>query len=268
MGSEDPHATPSEPAHGEASAAPLKSGAIGVQGFNVAAFPVFDLRRGTATTFFCSPVKAAKVGTTFGHLLLQQLSEEVRADIDLELAGLAVGYANRFAKAKLVAAIGTTVSMSTLARIEARRAYFAVLGARPDASTTPFLVSIELIPAGTPMAKISEFIGYLKRVVRYVFVVVPEVNDRGWYSGKLGATGFGIWARPQDKRDDIARQARALNSLCALQGAVSFIDGLVLPEALEGATISDVRFGTGPALRQQPFPLDGELPKVPLPFDR
>ena len=70
---------------------------------------------------------------------------------------------------------------------------------------------------------------------------------------------------PTDDGATVRQKARALLALCAAQGAVSFVDGIVLKEANAAAIAEGVRFGTGPALSLTIFPMTGGLPKVPLP---
>lgn len=234
-------------------------------GATVRAFPVFDLRRGTATTFFCVPMRSSSEGRQFGHGLLAQHDEASLAGIDLAFLDDTIAYARRFAEKKLIAALGTSVAFSTIARPQSRRTYIDKLNAARSLTTTPLVVKVDLIPAGTPTTRLAEIVTALRFGVQRVFVTIPDARERTWNPGAIGAAGLGFQLHPTESADTAGAKARTLGALATSQGAISYIDGIVLPEVLEAITIEGTRFGTGPALSLEFFPLNGGLPKVPLP---
>ena len=234
-------------------------------GSTVRAFPVFDLRRGTATTFFCVPVRTSSEGRQYGHQLLAHNDETSLAAIDLAFLDDTIAYARRFAQQKLVVAIGTAVAFSTIAHPQSRRTFIDKLTAARSLETTPLVVKIDLIPPGTPTTRLAEIVTALRLGVQRVFVTIPDARDRTWNPGAIGAAGLGFQLNPTETADNAAAKARMLGALALSQGAISYIDGIVLPEVLEAMTIEGIRFGTGPALSLEYFPLNGGLPKVPLP---
>jgi hypothetical protein len=148
----------------------------------------------------------------------------------------------------------------------ARKDVIDRLTAAKGATSTPLLIKIELIPPGTPTFRLAEVVQYLKPAVRLVFVSIDEVQERAtWNPGAVGASGLGILLKPEDDAASVRVKARRLNALCSSQGAVSFVDGVYLAEVAQVLAEENVRFGTGPALSLSVFPLNGGLPKVPLP---
>lgn len=239
---------------------------LGGRGLAVRALPAFDLRKGTATTFACVPSRMGSETNAFGHWLLQGLDEASIASLDLEMLDVMIGYAKRFSDAKLIAAIACTVAYSTLTNPRARKDIVDKLNAAKVETSTPLLIKIELIPPGTPTFRLSEVVQYLKGAVRLVFVSVDEVQGRAtWNPGAVGASGLGLMLKPEDDVASARTKARRLATLCSSQGAVSFVDGVFLPEIAQVLAEENIRFGTGPALSLSVFPLNGSLPKVPLP---
>jgi hypothetical protein len=239
---------------------------LGGRGLAVRALPVFDLRKGTASTFACVPSRMGSETNAFGHWLLQGLDEASLASLDLEMLDVMIGYAKRFSDAKLIAAVACTVAYSTLTNPRARKDLLDKLNAAKDATSTPLLIKIELIPTGTPTFRLSEVVQYLKAAVRLVFVSIDEVQGRStWNPGAVGASGIGLMLKPEDDAATARAKAQRLTALCSSQGAVPFVDGVYLPEVAEVLAAENVRFGTGPAFSLSVFPLNGGLPKVPLP---
>jgi hypothetical protein len=238
---------------------------LGGRGLAVRALPVFDLRKGAATTFACVPSRMGSETNAFGHWLLQGLDEASLASLDLEMLDVMIGYAKRFSDAKLVVAIACTVAFSTLTNPRSRAAIIGKLNAAKDVTSTPLLIKLELIPPGTPTIRMAEVVQYLKAAIRLIFVSIDDVQGRAdWNPGAVGASGLGIMLKPEDDVASVRTKVRRLTALCTSQGAVSFVDGVFLPEIAQVLVEENVRFGTGPALSLSVFPLNGGLPKVPL----
>lgn len=237
---------------------------LGNLGLSVRAIPVFDLRKRAASTFFCVPSRVSSNQNAFGYYLLQGLSDATLPEVDLELADAAIAYAARFDRDKVIAAIGTTVSYTTLADPRARAAYLAKLKSA-SFPNNPLIVKIELIPPGTPTERLATVVGYVKSGGWRAFISVSDFRSRTWTSGAISATGIGTMLEPTDDAPTVRQKAQALLALCAAQGAVSFADGMVLREAVDTAVAEGIRFGTGPGLSLAIFPMTGGLPKVPLP---
>lgn len=237
---------------------------LGGLGLSVRAIPVFDLRKQSASTFFCVPSRVSSSQNAFGYHLLQSVAEATLPEVDLELVDAAIGYARRFDQDKVIAAIGTTVSYATLADPRSRAAYLAKLKSASFANN-PLVVKIELIPPGTPTERLAAIVGYVKSGGWRAFMSVSDFRSRTWTSGTISATGIGTMLDPGDDAAIVREKAQTLLALCAAQGAVSFVDGVVLKEAVDAAVGAGVRFGTGPALSLSVFPMTGGLPKVPLP---
>ncbi|MBP6013644.1 MAG: hypothetical protein KBA31_15565 [Alphaproteobacteria bacterium] len=234
-------------------------------GLIVRAVPVFDLRKVTASTFFCIPARVTSSGNAFGYHLLSGALESTLAAVDLELVDGAIGYAARFDQAKIIAAIGTTVSYATLADPQTRAAYLAKLKTA-SFPNNPLVLKVESIPAGTPADRLSTIMGYVKAGGWRAFMSVSDFRGRTWTPGSVSAvSGIGTMLEPTDEAVTVRQKAQSLLALCAAQGAVSFMDGLVLKEAVEAAVAEGIRFGTGPGLSLSVFPMNGGLPKVPLP---
>lgn len=242
---------------------------LGGRGLAVRALPVFDLRKGTATTFACVPSRMGSETNAFGHWLLQGIDETSLASLDLEMLDVMIGYAKRFSDARVIAAIACTIAFSTLTNQRARRDVLDKLNAAKGAINTPLLIKIELIPTGTPNYRLSEIVQYLKGAVRLVFVSIDDMQGRAtWNPGAARASGFGVMLKAEDDVASARAKAQRLTAFCALLGAVPFVDGVFLPEIAQVLAEENVRFATGPALSLSVFPLNGGLPDVPLPARR
>lgn len=238
---------------------------LGGRGLAVRAVPVFDLRKGTATSFVCGPSRAGADGNAFGHWLLEALDEDVLAALDLQMLDVMVGYATRFSDAKLTASIACTVALSTLKNPRSRKVYLDKLVAAKQTTDTPLLIKVELIPPGTPAIRLSEVLSYLRALVRFIFVSIDHVQDLStWGPGTVGAVGLGLMLKADDDAAAAREKASWLSALCVSQGAMSFVDGIATPEIAKAVAQQNVRLGTGPAFCLALFSMSGGLAKVPL----
>ena len=218
------------------------NGQPGYDGLRVGFLPVFDLQRGTASTFLCTPVRDGRQATLGG------IDPRDRPSLDEAMLEQSLLLTREIAARRLTAAAATPVSFETLASPRSRRLYqFALRSA--DAAENPFLVvKIEGVPPGTPAARLAEIVATIRTDARRVFVQVPSSDARLTDGGRFGATG--LFARlPEDAAPaPVAALAKALIWSAQAQRACTYVEGVDSAWALGLVRAAGVRLASGRAL--------------------
>lgn len=217
-------------------------GRPGYDGLRVGFLPIYDLRRGTASTFLCTPVRDAKPAALDG------IDPRDRPSLDEAMLEQSLFLTRKIAAHGLTAAAAAAVSFETLASPCGRRLYQRALR-RAVAGENPFLVvKIEDVPVGTPAARLAEIVATIRADARRVFVQVPSADTRLIAGGRLGATG--LFARLSEEAAPAAAAvlAKALIRSAAAQLACTYVEGVDSAWALGLMRAAGVRLASGRAL--------------------
>ena len=218
------------------------------QEFRLDLTPIFDLRRNSASTFFCTPVRDCSDVTPSGGAEPQPIASADREWIDLAVLVQALALARRIAEAREVVALAAPVSFETLARPRGRRLYQDILKRMSTAANPHFIVKIDGIPPGTPSMRLADIIGMVRPLVRHVFVELPEGPMRFSGAGVLGASGFSTVLSSASRACEMTLQTRQLVNLAANQRALSCVCGVGDAATLAMVRHAGVRFAGGKAL--------------------
>lgn len=241
------HAHSEEFAH-DSFARFVASGVAGCADLAVEFAPVCDLRRGTTSTFFCTPVRADKDGPVIGAKALKGVDPRDRPWLDEAMLEHALEFAREIAKSDHVAAIGTSVSYETLAWSRGRRLYQNALRAL-DATTSPFLiVKIDDVPAGTPAMRIAEIVSTIRPFAKRIILQLPHTDVKPMETGIMGIAGF-IAALPSDATFGAASHlAKSLVRTASAQKAFSCLAGVNSHRSLALARAAGIHFACGRAI--------------------
>lgn len=226
----------------------VASGVAGCADLAVEFTPVCDLRRGTASTFFCTPVRADKDGPVSGSNALKGIDPRDRPWLDEAMLEHALEFAREIAKSNHIAAIGTSVSFETLAWSRGRRLYQNALRSL-DAATSPFLVvKIDDVPAGTPPMRIAEIVSTIRHFAKRIVLQLPHTEVKPMETGILGIAGF-IAALPPDATFGAASHlAKLLVRTAIAQKAFSCLADVDSRRSLALARAAGIHFACGRAV--------------------
>ena len=219
------------------------SGVPGYEGLRLGFLPVYDLRRGTASTYLCTPYRA----DVEGPASLEAVDPKDRPSLDEAMLEHSLKLTSDIAAAHLTAAAATPVSFETLASPRGRRLYQLALKSA-DAVANPFLViKIEGVPAGTPAARLAEIVATIRPFAKRIFVQLPGADMRLNEAGQLGAIGV-FAALPQECGPSSALAlARMLVRSAEMQRACCYMENVRSPAALAIVRDAGVRLASGAA---------------------
>ncbi|MEJ0027139.1 MAG: hypothetical protein WDN01_14010 [Rhizomicrobium sp.] len=187
----------------------LAGGHPACDGTSLGFLPVYDLRRGTASTFLCTPMSVAPVGQRDG------IDPRARLSLDEAMLKQCLLLTREISGRRLTAAAAAPVGFETLASSRGRRLYQLALRSA-DAADNPFLVvKIEDVPPGTPAARLAEIVAAVRGHARRVFVQLPDADARLREGGRLGATG--LFAKFPDEAAPAAMAALSQSLIRAAQ---------------------------------------------------
>lgn len=228
----------------------VASGVAGCADLSVEFAPVCDLRRGTTSTFFCTPVRADKDGPVVGASALKGIDSRDRPWLDEAMLEHALEFVREISKSDHVAAIGTSVSFETLAWSRGRRLYQNALRSL-DAATSPFLVvKIDDVPAGTPPMRIAEIVSTIRPFAKRIILQLPHTEVKPMETGIMGIAGF-IAALPSNATPGAASYlAKSLVRAASAQKAFSCLAGVNSPRSLALARAAGIHFACGRTIGQ------------------
>ncbi|MEI9991958.1 MAG: hypothetical protein WDM86_18205 [Rhizomicrobium sp.] len=216
----------------------------GCDGLRLGFLPVYDLRRGTASTFLCTPTRGAPAEPA----TLDGIDPRVRPSLDVAMLERCLLLTREIAARRLTAAAVAPVSFETLASPRGRRLYQSALR-RAGAVENPFLVvKIEDVPPGTPAARLAEIVAMVRAHARRVFAQLPSAQARLIEGGRLGATG--LFAKFPDESGPaaIAALAKSLIRSAEAQHAFAYAENVHDALALGLVRRAGVRLASGRAL--------------------
>ncbi len=183
-----------------------------------------------------------------GSAALANIDARNRPWVDEAMLLHALTQADRLARSRAVAAIGTSVSFETLAWSRGRRLYQDALRGM-DRSVQPLLVvKIEDVPVGTPQMRLAEIVATLRPFVRHVLLELSRTDLRPAGFGNIGVAGI-VAELPKDATlADSARLAGSLVRTATVQRAFSCIAGVHDGGSLAIARAAGVRFACGRAV--------------------
>jgi hypothetical protein len=233
-------------------------------GLKLALFPVWELRKNTSSALFLYPWSSAGRTPVSGRRALEGMNAPAIADIEITLLNAAAACALRIREAGKICAIGVGVSYATLAAFHTRIRYVTALQKIRVPSSSPIMLKIEQIPAGTPVARIAELVAMirfpnLRLILEFqTLATMPELDIL------VGAAGYG-GAMPANADADLAVfLAEKLVQRAGTQKGFAFIERLDSVLHASAAYSAGVRFGTGTALSTWQLTGLDTVPDFPL----
>jgi hypothetical protein len=219
------------------------SGIPGYEGLRLGFQPVYDLRRGAASTYLCTPFRPAEEMPAS----LSAVDPRDRPSLDEAMLDHSLKLTRDIAAAHRTAAAATPVSFETLASPRGRRLYQLALKSADAAANPLIVVKIEDVPQGTPAARLAEIVATIRPYARRIFVQLPGADMRLNEAGQLGATGV-FAALPQDCGSSAALAlARMLVRAAEMQHACCYMENVRNAALLGVVRSAGVRLASGAA---------------------
>ncbi|MGD0189868.1 MAG: hypothetical protein ABSD74_03910 [Rhizomicrobium sp.] len=241
--------------------------AVGRLGLKLALFPVWELRKSSSSLLFLLPWSSSGRAPIMGRRALEGVTDTLIADIETMLLHAAAACATRIQETEKVCAIGVGVSYATLAGFNTRIRYVTALQKIRVPPSSPIMLKIEQIPAGTPSSRIAELVAMLRfpnlRLV-LEFQTLAAVRD---LDVMIAAAGYG---GPMPANADAALAhslSEKLVQRATSQKGFAFVDRLDSVIHTSSAYSAGVRFGTGAALSTWSLPGLETVPDFPLSID-
>jgi hypothetical protein len=244
-----PHSTPSPvPPPLVAFAGLPCADALAARDFALRFFPVFDFQRHTVAALFCTPMfEGDGAGAIYGHGAFRFGPLEW-AEIDCAILEHANAFAVQLLKQGIVAAVGASVSFSTLDDPRGRALYREALrGAHAD--TQPNLViKIEDIPDAAGAQRVGMLVQSLKGLAPRVWVHLPGSHVPMGGHEMLSAMGLVLSMPAKLPFHGMQTEARWLARQAQTQSALACMDHVDKPNELDVVRGAGVRFAAGMAL--------------------
>ena len=207
--------------------------------------PVYNLQRGTASVFFCTPIRTIGGKVLSGTAALTNIDPRDRPSLDNLMLQHSLYFARQIVPTKHATMVGATVSYETLATSRGRQLYQHALRTANVANNPFFIVKIDDIPAGTPVNRLSEIVAMVRPFVKRVFVQLPDCEFDLIRAGNIGVSGLGVSLSPNATLATVARTATWLQRTAAAQNAVSCLDSINRQAELDLARRAGIRFAAG-----------------------
>jgi hypothetical protein len=234
-------------------------------GARLGLFPVWELQRNLSSSLFAAPfLGTADHPATIGRASLDGLDDEQIAAVEIAVLNAAVAYASRIADCQKVCAVGAAVSYNTLSVFRSRIRYITALQTVRLQPSTPLILRIEQIPAGTPAARIGDLAAMMKLPNMRITLEFQCLQTIPEFDFSLNAAGLGGAIPKRMNRDAIVRLLNKLAHIANLQKAFAFVDQLESHDLVENARHCNIRFGTGTALGTRIFTGLEDIPNFPL----
>ncbi len=230
-------------------------------------FPVWELRKETATSLFLNPFSGdAAVLTISGHRSLSGCSELQVLEIEVALLCAAAAYADRARDCGKVCAIGVGASYSSLSCFGSRIRYITALQKVVFGQRNPLLLKIEQIPIGAPDHRIAELVAMLRFPNVRVTLEFQSLHHIADTILNLGVVGMGGILPANADAALTALTIEKLTRRAMAQKAFVFLDKLDTQIHANCARNANVRFGTGAALGTRELSGLEAVPDFPLPL--
>ncbi len=215
------------------------------EGFRFGFVPVYDLRTAKLSTWFCSTVRLHDSQPIDQRDSFDSIGSRDLPRIEQAMLLQALRFSRKILQAGLVAAVGTSVSFETLAWSKGRQFYQNALRAAGSADNPFLIVKIDMIPPGTPPMRLAELVAAIRPYTKRVFVHLPDTGFGSMHDSSLGAAGYVISARSGMAPEETSSLCLRFAKLCALQGALSYIDHI--PDLVTARRVrkAGIRFGEG-----------------------
>jgi hypothetical protein len=221
------------------------------EGFRFGFSPVHDLRRGTIPTFFCNTMRTADEQVIYRRDIFSSIGSRELPRLDQAMLLHALSFSRRIAQAGVIVAVGTSVSFETLAWSKGRQFYQNALNAADGINNAFLIVKLDLVPQGTPPARLAELVASLRPYARRIFVQLPDTDFSAIHTEHLTATGFIVPWQPSMTPAGMSTFAARFTRLCHQQGALSCIDQIPDDAATDVVRAAGVRFAEGNIFRSR-----------------
>jgi hypothetical protein len=209
--------------------------------------PMVNMQKEVPSIFLCGVVVRREGRLAFGPEALKGCDPKARPWVDIAALEYSLAFARQIVPTKFAAAICTSVSFETLAWSRGRQVYQNALRAA-DVADNPFvIVKIDDVPTGTPVSRLAEIVATVRPFVKRVFVRLPDSDIALTQGGYIGATGLCMALPPKASPPAIVRAATWLNRACAVQNAISCIEGADDEHAMPLLRAAGIRFVAGRA---------------------
>jgi hypothetical protein len=223
------------------------------EGFRFGFAPVHDLRRGTLPTFFCETVRLNDPKTPIERGNVSSIGSREFPRYDQAMLLHALTFSRRLNDAGIIAAVGVSVSFETLAWPKGRQYYWNALRAANCAENPFLIVRIDMIPPGTPHARLAELVAAVRAETKRVFVHLPDDGLNMLQDARLGAAGYVLSSRAGMTNEEVSARAIRLANLCNTHQALSCIDRIPDRRTAVRVHAAGVRLGEGNFLDSKYF---------------
>jgi hypothetical protein len=239
-------------------------GVVEQLGLKLGLFPIWELRKNTSSALFLYPWSSAGRTPVSGRRALEGMHAPAITDTEITLLNAAAACAMRIHDADKICAVGVGVSYATLSAFHTRIRYVTALQKIRVPSSSPIMLKIEQIPAGTPVARIAELVAMirfpnLRLILEFqTLAAIPELDIQ------VGAAGYG-GAMPANADAELAVfLAEKLVQRAGTQKGFAFIEKLDSILHASAAYSAGVRFGTGSGLSTWHLPGLDTVPDFPM----
>ncbi|HEY4939978.1 MAG TPA: hypothetical protein VII56_01010 [Rhizomicrobium sp.] len=228
-----------------------RSGVLAGSNLELRFFPVYDVQRQSVAALFCTPMDVgAGVEAIYGHKAFHDFSVSDWAGIDCAILGHALGFAGRLTQNGIVAAVGASVSFTTLCDPNGRVAYREALRIAHAREQNNLVIKIEDVPPGTGGQRIAEIVSCVRALAPRVWVHLPGSEMPLAGHEQLRATGLVLSMPPRLPAHGMATEARWLARAAALQTALACMDHVDSASELDIVRTAGIRFVAGHALKR------------------
>ncbi len=230
----------------------------------LALFPVWELRKSTSNALFLFPWSSASRTQVSGLRALEIASAPDVTGTEIMLLNAAAACARRIREAEKVCAIGVGVGYPTLSAFKTRICYVTALQKIRVPPSSPILLKIEQIPAGTPIARIAELVAMIRFPNLHLILEFQTLAAMPELDMMLGAAGYGGTMPANADPEQAVYLAEKLVHRANAQKGFAFMDGLDSVPIASAASAAGVRFGRGMALGTWHLPGLDIVPDFPL----
>jgi hypothetical protein len=209
--------------------------------------PMVNMQNEVPSIFQCGVVGRREGRLAFGSEALKGCDPKARPWVDMAALDYSLDFARQIVPTRFAAAICTSVSFETLAWSRGRQVYQGALRAANVAENPFVIVKIDDVPPGTPASRLAEIVATVRPFVKRVFVRLPGSEIALTQGGYIGAAGLCLALPPKATPPAIVRGAAWLNRACAVQNAVSCVEGADGEHAMPLLRAAGIRFVAGRA---------------------
>jgi hypothetical protein len=226
-------------------------------------FPVYDFQRRGVAALFCTPMYArAGAEAIYGHRAFHDFTPDEWTGIDCAILAHALAFADRLAKAGIVAAVGASVSFATLSDPRGRMAYREALRAAHARERTYLVLKIEDIPDTTGGQRIGEIVSCVRPLAPRVWVHLPGSHVPLGGHEVLHAAGLVLSMPARLPAHGMQTEARWLARVAAVQSALACMDHVDTAAELDTLRAAGIRFVAGYAVQRPALAASASLDDI------